>query len=65
MITFFRRLRKTLIGEGNIRKPALPAGRYLLCAIGEIMLVVIGNTCPVRDYLSVETMRSTTNQLCR
>ncbi|PWN07286.1 DUF6090 family protein [Rhodohalobacter mucosus] len=35
MITLFRRVREKLIGEGNVR-------RYLLYAIGEIMLVVIG-----------------------
>ena len=28
--------------DKNIRKPASPAGRYLLYALGEIMLVVIG-----------------------
>lgn len=35
MITFFRRIREKFIGEGNVR-------RYLLYAIGEILLVVIG-----------------------
>lgn len=35
MITLFRRIREKLIGEGNIR-------RYLLYAVGEIALVVIG-----------------------
>ena len=35
MITLFRRVREKLLGEGNVRK-------YLLYAIGEIMLVVIG-----------------------
>ncbi len=39
MIKFFRRIRQRLLTEN---KPASPAGRYLLYAIGEIVLVVIG-----------------------
>jgi len=42
MIKFFRKIRQRLLSEN---KPALPAGRfskYLLYAIGEIILVVIG-----------------------
>lgn len=35
MITFFKRIRKKLIEEDNVRK-------YLLYAIGEILLVVVG-----------------------
>lgn len=35
MIKFFRRIRQKLIDEGNLRK-------YLLYAVGEILLVVIG-----------------------
>lgn len=35
MITLFRRIRESLIGEGNVR-------RYILYAIGEILLVVAG-----------------------
>jgi len=35
MLRFFRQIRKTLIEQDNIRK-------YLLFAIGEILLVVIG-----------------------
>lgn len=35
MITFFRRIREQLIGEGNVR-------RYLMYAIGEVALVMIG-----------------------
>lgn len=35
MITLFRRIRKKLIGDGNVR-------RYVIYAIGEIALVVIG-----------------------
>ena len=35
MLTFFRRIRKTLLNSGSV-------GKYLLYAIGEILLVVIG-----------------------
>jgi hypothetical protein len=52
MLKFFRTIHKKLIEQENIRK-------YLLYAIGEILLVVIGKLCPVRDYLSVETITPT------
>ena len=39
---FFRQIRKNLLSEGKTGKPALPAGRYLKYAVGEILLVVIG-----------------------
>jgi hypothetical protein len=42
MIKFFRRIRQKLLVENRFNKPASPAGRYLLYAIGEIILVVIG-----------------------
>ena len=49
MIKFFRKIRLRLLTEsppaeraGKVSKPASPAGRYLLYAIGEIFLVVIG-----------------------
>ena len=43
MIKFFRKIRQNLIREGKTVNPAaLPAGRYLKYAIGEIVLVVIG-----------------------
>ena len=42
MLTFLRKIRKSLIESGSTRKRASPAGRYLLYAIGEIALVVIG-----------------------
>ena len=42
MIKFFRKVRQNLLSEGKTGKPALPAGRYLKYAIGEIILVVIG-----------------------
>mgnify|MGYP003624187807 CR=1 FL=1 len=42
MIKFFRHIRKSLLMENKKSKPALPAGRYLKYAIGEIILVVIG-----------------------
>jgi hypothetical protein len=42
MLTFFRKTRKGLLGEDAAPKPASPLGGYLLYAIGEITLVVIG-----------------------
>jgi hypothetical protein len=42
MLKFFRTLRKKLIEQDNVRKPSSPAGRYLVYAIGEIALVMIG-----------------------
>lgn len=42
MIKFFRRIRQKLIIEGRLSKPTSPIGRYLIYAIGEIFLVVIG-----------------------
>ena len=42
MINFFRKNRQDLLNKGKTGKPALPAGRYLQYAIGEIVLVVIG-----------------------
>ena len=51
MLRYFRTIRKKLIEQDNVRK-------YLLYAIGEILLVVIGKPCPVRDNIWVETMES-------
>ena len=42
MIKFFRNIRQKLVYDGNTGRPALPAGRYLKYAFGEIILVVIG-----------------------
>jgi hypothetical protein len=42
MIKLFRNVRQNLLSGGKTSKPALPAGRYLKYAIGEIILVVIG-----------------------
>ncbi len=42
MIKFFRTIRKGLIEKNKTGKPALPAGRYLIYAVGEIILVVLG-----------------------
>src|SRR6056300_1305278 len=42
MIKFFRHIRQNLLMENKTGEPALPAGRYLKYAIGEIILVVIG-----------------------
>jgi len=42
MIKFFRQIRYRLMSENKTGIPALPIGRYLKYAIGEILLVVIG-----------------------
>ena len=42
MIRFFRQIRQNLLSEGETGKPALPAGRYLKYALGEIVLVMAG-----------------------
>ena len=42
MIKFFRKIRQNLLMENKTGNPALPAGRYMKYAIGEIILVVIG-----------------------
>ncbi|MGM5469887.1 DUF6090 family protein [Flavobacteriaceae bacterium LMO-SS05] len=42
MIKLFRNIRKQLLNEGKITNPALPTGRHLKYAVGEILLVVIG-----------------------
>ena len=42
MLTFLRKIRRSLIQSGSTTKPASPVGRYLLYGIGEIALVVIG-----------------------
>lgn len=42
MIKFFRRIRRSLLSEKKTSNPASRTGRYLIYAIGEIILVVIG-----------------------
>ena len=42
MLNFFRKNRKNVLGESSKKKPSSPIGRYLLYAIGEIFLVMIG-----------------------
>ena len=42
MIKFFRKIRYDLMEKNKTGKPALPAGRYIKYAIGEIVLVVLG-----------------------
>ena len=42
MIKFFRKIRQNLLSDNKFSKPASPAGRYLIYAIGEIVLVVVG-----------------------
>ena len=42
MLTFFRKIRKGLVDSGQDRKPVSPLGKYMIYALGEIGLVVIG-----------------------
>ena len=42
MLSYFRKIRRSLIDTGSTRRTASPFGRYMLYAIGEIALVVIG-----------------------
>lgn len=42
MIKFFRHIRRKIIPGNRFSKPASPAGRYLLYAMGETILVVLG-----------------------
>jgi len=42
MIKFFRQIRLNLLSENKEGKPVSPVGRYMLYAVGEIVLVVIG-----------------------
>jgi len=42
MLRFFRQIRKRLLSENEVGKSTSPAARYILYAIGEIVLVVIG-----------------------
>ena len=42
MIKFFRNIRRGILSGNKSSNPASPVGRYLLYAIGEIMLVVLG-----------------------
>lgn len=42
MINFFRKSKRGLLSQIKFSKPASPVGRYLLYAIGEIILVVLG-----------------------
>lgn len=42
MIKLFRKIRQNLLSENKFSKPALPAGRYMIYAFGEIALVMIG-----------------------
>lgn len=42
MIKFFKKIRQKLLAESKFSKPASPAGKYMIYAIGEIVLIVIG-----------------------
>ena len=42
MFTLLRKIRKSIIGSGSLLEQNSPMGRYMLYAIGEIVLVVLG-----------------------
>ena len=42
MFTLLRKIRKSIVGSGSIFKATSPTARYLLYALGEIVLVVLG-----------------------
>jgi hypothetical protein len=42
MIKFFRKIRQQLLSKGKVSNPTSPVGRYLLYAVGEILLVMVG-----------------------
>jgi hypothetical protein len=47
MLTFFRRIRKGLLGDGATSK-------YLLYAVGEVALFVIGIIAHLQSVISIE-----------
>ena len=65
MIKFFRHIRKNLMETGKTGKPALPVGRYLKYAIGEIVLVVIGILIAlyINNWNEIEKSKSESNRL--
>ncbi len=58
MINFFRQIRQQLLSQSKFSKPASPAGRYLLYAIGEILLVVVGILIALQLNTWKETQRA-------
>lgn len=42
MIKVFKKIRQQLLSENQLTRPSTPIGKYLLYALGEIILVVIG-----------------------
>lgn len=58
MLRFFRTIRKKLIEHPSMGRSRDNVRKYLLYAIGEFLLMVVGHTCPVRDYIRVYTMDS-------
>ena len=42
MLTFLRKIRRSLIQSGSSQNPSSSASKYLLYAVGEIALVMIG-----------------------
>ncbi|NBC28046.1 MAG: hypothetical protein GVY08_14380 [Bacteroidetes bacterium] len=51
MLRFFRQIRKRLVEQLPTGQAGNKVRTYFLYAIGEILLVMIGISCPVRDKL--------------
>ncbi len=61
MILLFRKISQKLLRENKVGTPALPEGRYLKYAIGEILL--LGKQSPARDLIWVEQTISQTSSV--
>jgi len=58
MPTIFKNIRRRPASENNTTA-------YLRCALGEILMVVIGPNCPARDIIWVEKPGPLFSTLCR
>ena len=57
MIGYLRKIRQKLIEENRVT-------RYIVYALGEILLVVIGKSSPFRDWIWVEENKQIINPPC-
>ena len=58
MLRIFRHIRKKLMEHPSKGRTGDNVRKYLLYAIDEILVMVIGKPCPVRDNIWVKTMES-------